>query len=81
MRIRRHWAVAGFLLIFLLTPRDGAAFWRWLHELSGPKLMGFGVSCKPFAPTPFGDAPREPLFRRRAGGRAEECDQDRVRVR
>ena len=36
MRARRRLTVACLLVGFLLVPREGAAFWNWIHEMSGP---------------------------------------------
>lgn len=54
MRLGRFWAVTGLAIAVLMgIPRDAAAFWDWIHELSGPSMMGPGYTCKPFEPRPF----------------------------
>ena len=53
MRTRRGWAIACCVLFVLLVPRESAAFWNWIYELSGPRMMGLGYNCKPFGLFPF----------------------------
>ena len=44
MSSNRRWTIALLLFTFLLLPRESDAFWRWLHELSGPgPFTGYGV--------------------------------------
>ena len=46
----RRCVTIGMLLIALLAvPREGAAFFGWIHEMSGPRMIGLGYTCKPFS--------------------------------
>jgi hypothetical protein len=58
MRLGRHWAITGLAIaVSIAVPRDAAAFWDWIHELSGPSMIGVGYTCKPFEPRPFRGEP------------------------
>jgi hypothetical protein len=47
MRSRHRWIV-GFVIFFVLAvPREGAAWWNWIHELSGPgPFNGIFLACR-----------------------------------
>lgn len=53
MSLKRSWAIGFCLLAFLSVPRQSAALFNWIHEMSGPRMIGFGYTCKPFSPRPF----------------------------
>ena len=42
-----------FLGMLLAAPRQAAAYWDWIHELSGPTLVGLGYNCRLIDPRPF----------------------------
>ena len=43
----RRCLTTGMILIVLLSvPRESAAFFAWIHEMSGPPLFGVGLTCK-----------------------------------
>jgi hypothetical protein len=55
MRFAKQWALTGLATVVLMgVPREAAAFWDWIHELSGPSMMGFGYTCRLVQPTTFG---------------------------
>ena len=54
MRFAKQWALTGLAAVVLMgVPREAAAFWDWIHELSGPSMMGFGYTCRLVQPTTF----------------------------
>ena len=55
MRFAKQWALTGLATVVLMgVPREAAAFWDWIHELSGPSMMGFGYTCRLIQPKTFG---------------------------
>ena len=56
MSPRRLLAIGMLLIALLAVPRDSAAIFAWIHEMSGPRMIGLGYTCKPFSPRPFTSA-------------------------
>jgi hypothetical protein len=54
MPLRRSLLVIFVLLGLAGAPREGAAYFSWIHEMSGPTLVGAGYTCKFLGPRPFG---------------------------
>ena len=53
MSPRRLLGIGMLLIALLAVPRESAAIFAWIHEMSGPRMIGIGYTCKPFAPRPF----------------------------
>ena len=50
---RRRLMTGLFLGMLIAAPREAAAYWDWIHELSGPTLLGLGYNCRIIDPRPF----------------------------
>jgi hypothetical protein len=54
MRLGKHWAITCLAIgVLMMVPREASAFWDWIHELSGPSMMGIGYTCRLLQPKPF----------------------------
>src|SRR5687768_7041823 len=72
MQLKRHCAIAGITIAVLMAvPREAAAFWDWIHELSGPSMMGFGYTCRLIQPTTFGSRKARLLITKEKHGRTQ----------
>ena len=81
MSLRREWAIGFCLLAFLSVPRESAALFNWIHEMSGPTMVGFGYNCKILQPRPFDVDHHLAVSRRSQGADKEEQGSATARTR
>ena len=56
MSPRRLLTIGMLLIALLAVPRESAAIFAWIHEMTGPRMIGLGYTCKPFSPRTFKNA-------------------------
>lgn len=53
MSPRRLLTIGMLLIALLAVPRESAAIFAWIHEMTGPTFFGVGYNCKILQPRPF----------------------------